>query len=496
MRNRKLYHLLSLFSLADRKRFTEFLQCSYFNKSPTLLLFWEQWERKLLSEEANGSGMTQEEFVEGSALKASRVDRLCSDLFLKAKQFLSLERLESEGQMQDLLYASAVLDRDPGLEAAHRFIPQVVEALESSPESPEKYLGLLQHKAQLLIARIATRKAEKEWGNDFSELQQLLQRFSVSKSLQMSCGAFNVGLIYQQDGDLPESRLFEQIEAEGGAASLPLLSRLYFMTLSLQRGQDTSDTFTHLLQLLREERHKLADSIGNSVYSYLLNHCIRQINQGNEAFLQHTHDLYIELLEKGDLFNNGKLPPGQFKNMIALGCRLQHLDWVADFISQYLPHLSDAHEGLAEQFNRAVLRFHQGRLAEAIASFKDIVHRGTHDPFYGLDARIYLWKSYFEHREHLSPTEVDDMLRLYDSFRLYIDRHKKISPLHRLQYRNFVRLFKRFVLILEAEQGKSVSSPLIAFQQELLTTKDVANKTWFAQKVAEAISPGLKESPS
>ena len=491
MRNRKLYHLLSLLTLEDRNRFTEFLQCSYFNKSHTLLLFWEQWQLKLYANEAmtreEEESMTPEIFVAGSTLKPSRVDRLCSDLFLKAKQFLALERLESQSSLQDYLFASAILDRDPGLEEAHRFIPPLVETLENSPESPEKYLGLIYHKAQLLIARIATRRAEKEWGNDFAELQDLLQTYSASKSLQMSCGAVNVIQIYQQHGDLPETPLHTQIESEGNAETLPLVARLYYLTLSLQLGQDASAIFADLLQLLRKERSRIADTVSNSVYSYALNYCIRQINQGKEEFLQHTHDLYLELLDKGDLFNNGKLPPGQFKNMIALGCRLKHLAWVEGFIAEYLPLLSDQHDGLAEQFNMAVLRFHQGRMPEAISSFKEVINLGTHDPFYGLDSRIYLWKSYFEYMDHLTSEEVDDMHRLYDSFRLYIDRNTKISPLHRLQYRNFVRLFKRFVRILETETGHAGPSALPAFQAELDEQNDVANKTWFAQKVAEAI---------
>lgn len=489
MRKRKLYHLLSLMTAEDLYGFTEFLQCSYFNKSQTLLLFWEQWQRKMGKGNAQvvGDVMTPEVFVEGSALKASRVNRLCSDLYLQAKHFLSLERLESHTSLQDFLFASAVLDRDPGLEVFHRFIPPMLDELASSPESPEKYLGLIYNKAQLLIAQIGTRKAEQEWGNDFSDLQDLLRIYAESKSLQMACGAVNVNLIYRQEGDFPENRLYNQIETNGGASSLELLPRLFYLTLSLQLGKDTTGLFSDLLQLLRENRRQIEDSISNSIYSYLLNHCIRQANQGNEVFLQYAHELYLDLLENGDLFTNGKLPPGQFKNMVALGCRLEHLTWVEVFIREYLPLLSDLHEGMAEQFNLAVLSFHQGRLAGAIASFKGVIAAGEHDPFYGLDARIYLWKSYFEHLDHLAPEEVDDMHRLYDSFRLYIDRNKKISDLHRLQYRNFVRLFKSFVLILETEYGPTAATALHDFQAELAGFRDVANKTWFLQKVADAI---------
>jgi|GEM_PF-1560299 len=486
MRKRKLYHLLSLMTAADRKRFTEFLQCSYFNKSQTLLVFWEQWQRKMGHVQVEGEVMTPELFVKGSALKASRVNRLCSDLYLQAKHFLSLERLQTQTSLHDFLFASAVLDRDPGMEVFHRFVPPMVDDLERSPESPEKYLGLIYHKAQLLIAQIGTRKAEQEWGNDFSDLQNLLRIYAESKSLQLACGAVNVNLIYRQEGDFPENELFNQIEVNGGSASLELLPRLYYLTLSLQLGKDAARIFSELLQLLREKSREIEEAVSSSIYGYLLNHCIRQANQGNDIFLQYAYELYLDLLENGTLLSNGMLSPGQFKNMVALGCRLEHLTWVEGFIREYLPLLSDLHDGQAEQFNVAVLRFHQGRLDEAISSFKGVIGAGVHDPFYGLDARIYLWKSYFEHLDHLKADEVDDMHRLYDSFRLYIDRNKKISELHRLQYRNFVRLFKSFALILETNHGRATTAALADFEAELEGVKDVANKTWFLQKVAEA----------
>ena len=53
------------------------------------------------------------------------------------------------------------------------------------------------------------------------------------------------------------------------------------------------------------------------------------------------------------------------------------------------------------------------------------------------------------------------MFRLYDSFRLYIDRNKKISPTHKAQYRNLVRLFKRFIELLQAPENGSLKADLV-----------------------------------
>ncbi len=255
----------------------------------------------------------------------------------------------------------------------------------------------------------------------------------------------------------------------------------------MQLDQGANDAFADFLPLMETNRDQMEEDLVNEVYSFALNYCIQQSNTGKSEWLEYAFALYQQLLDTGLLLYDGKMLPQQFKNIVSNGCRTQHLEWVATFIEAYKDRLVDDHDGIALDYNLAILRYHEKQYREAMRILKGIIARENHDIFYGMDARMYLWRAYFEHLDHLSPDEIDEMYKLYDSVRLYIDRNKKISALHQLQYRNFVRLFKRFMFLL-LDQGVSKDrEDLVQFREELAGHLDVANRTWFLQKVEEVI---------
>ena len=487
MRNRKLYHLLALLGEEDRARFSLFLNAEYFNNSRQLVAFWEQWQLRIFPL-LEGENLNKEEFVEGTNLKISRFDNYCSQLYLKARQFLALEEFSKNEQLENRMLSEAIVKRDRGLDATERFVPPIIKELEEKADSPEKYLELLYQKSQLFVGKTRHRKMVKNWRNEFSEFKRLLNLYSVSKNLQLTCGEVNLAQI------MHPPKVKEQVEHaldaiwESAAESTDLLPRVYYLTLSLLKGIAPSETFSSLLDLLRKERSNLANDVAQDIFQYLLNYGVRQINKGDRIFLQHTHDLHLVLVENGDLLENGRLSSPQFKNIISIGCRLGRLDWAKSFIETFQSRLLDGHAGMAALYNRAVLSFHLGEYNAAIQGFKEVINSVTYDIFYGVDARIYLWKAYFENWASLNPDEIDDMFRLYDSFRLYVDRNKKISPTHKVQYRNLVRLFKRFIELLQAPGNASLKKDLEGFKAELEAASDVANKVWFLQKVEEALS--------
>lgn len=486
MQNRKLYHLLALMEEEDIKQFSLFLQAEYFDASRSLFLFWQTWQEKVFPL-GKDETLSKEDFIAGTKLKISRFDNYCSQLYLKARQFLAMQSFSEHPHLQNLMLSKALLKRDPFMNVSERLISQMETELQEEAESPEKYLGLIYLKTQFAEAKINARKTSKNWQAEFDELQRLLKLFEKSKNLQLGLALANIGQILNQ----PDTHT-DAPDWESAANGVDLIPRVYGLTLALTMGVDAVSTFAHLLELLKKERSDLSDDVANEIYYHVLNYCIRQINQGNTEFLERTHDLYRVLLENGDLMKNGQISPQQYKNIIALGCRLGRLEWVRSFIDAYLPHLSDDHNGVALAFNEAVLFFHQGRFGNAIRGFKEVIHTTAYDVFYGMDARIYLWKSYFEHWDELNSAEVDDMYRLYDSFRLYIDRNKKISPLHQLQYRNLVRFFKRFMEILQISKGDKQLETMQEFLGELESASDVANKLWFSSKVETALER-LKE---
>ncbi|MEM0999640.1 MAG: hypothetical protein AAGN35_21460 [Bacteroidota bacterium] len=485
MRNRKLFHLLALLGEADRARFSQFLSAEYFNNSGQLVAFWEQWQRRVFPL-AEGEKLSKAEFVAGTNLKISRFDNYCSQLYLKARQFLALEEFSQNAHLENVMLSEAIMKRDRSLEAAEKFVPPMIRDLEQEAASPEKYLGLLHQKAQWYLGKIRSRKKLKNWHEEFAEFKRLLNLYAVSKNLQLSCGEVNIAeILHPSPAEESHKHALDSVW-KSAAEATDLLPRAYYLTLALLKGIEPAETFARLLDLLKRERAKLADDVAQDIFQYMLNYSIRQINKGDEVFLRNTHDLYLVLVENGDLLQDGKLSSPQFKNIIAVGCRLGRLDWAQSFIATYQSRLLDGHDGMAAQYNQAVLAFHLGEYGTAIRGFKKVINRVTYDVFYGVDARIYLWKAYFENWSQLQPDEIDDMFRLYDSFRLYIDRNKKISATHKIQYRNLVRLFKQFIELLQVPEKHTLAGELDAFKAELEAATDVANKVWFLKKVEEA----------
>lgn len=489
MRKRKLYHLLVLMEAPEWERFGVFLRSPFYNTNATLLEFWELWRDRIL-QGPERFDPSPEEFVAGSSIRAGRVDALCRDLLRLVRKFLTVNALEDAPQTQTLLFARALTDRDPGLTNSQKFFPQLEKELNRQADSAEKQLAELYFEDLKIRTRILTRKADVDWAGEFKRLLGLLEAFARTKGLEWSCGMVNATHIFRGEVAQLEKELNPAYLKEGPMREEALLPRLYRLSLNMMLGNAANEIFPEIIAILEHQGAQLDPIVRNDVFGFSLNYCIRKINQGQEEFLIHAFELYRVLIESGDLLIEGQISPQQYKNVISLACRVGKLDWAADFREEYASFLADDQGGLALQYNQAVILFHQSEFAQAIRAFRKLIQIPNSDVFYGLDARIYLWKSYFEHRLELRPDELDDMHRLYDSFRLYVDRSTRISQQHQKQYRNLVRLFKKFIQILEQPDAKKRIRKLQSLR-DTLETEDVANITWFSKKVDEALEQEL-----
>ena len=138
IRQRKVFHLFQLLSERDRSRFKDFLSSPYHNKSRVLVKFWEMWQARVLDDE-NGESLTVAEFLEGSELKPSRFDKMCSTIHKRAKEFLALQALEEQSQLKTSLAASAILKRDPQMVHEDKLWQPLQREIAQVKTSPEKF---------------------------------------------------------------------------------------------------------------------------------------------------------------------------------------------------------------------------------------------------------------------------------------------------------------------------------------------------------------------
>ncbi|HHG83871.1 MAG TPA: hypothetical protein ENJ82_03905, partial [Bacteroidetes bacterium] len=447
MRQRKVFQLLRLFDLMDVKGFQAYLANPYFNQSKTLIEFFVRCRKRVLDlpEEA---ACTVDDFLAGSNMSRRRMDKMCSRLYALACNYLALKSFEQDGQVQDDMLFKAIEQRDVEGKETLRMNARLRGLNDAQKEGPETILRALELRWRHAEMAIKTRETRQLWQENFHHLHELLDRYYALQKLKLLSATANIRKIFKHEAGDPGHVFWETLRHSGTDIGLPTLARGYFLCIRMMEGEAGETWFQELLQLLGENAAAFREPEAMELYGYALNFCICNSNQGKLEYLQHASALYRQLLDNKLILEKGELWPQQFKNIVALHCRLGEVDWVSQFIAEYAPFLPVQSRKNDLMYNEAILSFYRGAYAPAIRQFKDIIAHLTDDVFYGIDARVYLWKSYFEMYADLSMAEVDDMHRLYDSFRLFIERNDKIAVAHKQHYRNFIREFKRFMEIL------------------------------------------------
>lgn len=473
MRQRRFYHLSKLLNEEDRDEFSDFLHSPYHNKSRVLVDFWDHWQAKVLDQET-GADLSIEEFLEDTDLKQSRFNKMCQSIAIKAREFLALQSYKERPQLQRQLTAAGILERDPQLTYDQKFLKPIYKEMSEVKASPENYLYQFSALSEYSQALIRTRRKDINWEEMFKNLSTGLELFYQSKRLQLATGAINSSHVFRV-GDLPGEM------AQENAIENPI-SKIYGTILSLQSGDAGITELEEILKVLEQFREEIEDEILFDMYAHLMNFCIREINAANLKFQGPSFKLYLILLEQGQLFRDDHLPVQHFKNIVTLGTRLGRLETVRQMMQAYSSKILPEQRPLALAYNEAIVQFYEGNYQEVIRRLNLLELNSETDIFYGLDARIYLWKAYYEAFDELSREQVDDMDRHYNSFRLYIQRNERLSDLQKTQYSNFIRWFNRLLNIRKDPKSNRYEM-LLELREKVNTGTNIHSKSWIVDKI-------------
>ena len=472
--------MLSLLQPEELRGFQTYLSTRFFNGKKTLVVFFARW-KKLFLDAPHERDYSAEAFLAGTGIHPRRMDKLSSALYALVCNYLAILEFQENEQAQHEMLLFAIEKRGAGKQETESLFEKMLNRTAEEKESPDKVLRLMKIRWLYAEMSIRTRETRSLWQENFHDLHDLLDQYYQLQKLKLASATTNAKNIYNHAEDNPAEKFLAYLQHSKADAELSPLSRAYFLTIQMLRSENGKDAFGELLLLLGGKAHLFDRREALELYSYALNFCISHSNQGKPEHLKDASVLYLQLLENKLILENEELPPQQFKNIVALHCRLGMLDWVATFIDEYNQFLPKKSQHFALTYNQAVLSYYRQDYAHAIHQFKEIIANLSEDVFYALDARVFLWKSFFENLDHNTMKEVDEMYRLYDAFRLYIDRNDKISTFHKQHYRNFIREFKRFTEII----NRQPASPkhLSELREEVFNMDFVSNKEWFLQKI-------------
>lgn len=484
MRNRRLYQLMSLLTEEEVTAFEHFLQSPLFQPSKRIYQFYKLWVERVQQAE-DPDEVTPEMLLAESLLQPKRIDKYCSQLSSQLLEYVAFLDYKGTASAQLTHRLNALESRNASMHEITRLRTQIQKSVTGNKSSAERELQLLRLKWKALAARINARETQDLWKENFGELHQHIDTYYRLQKLQLSTASANARNIFKiTEPEAAEALFIQEFEpATTDPKNSPLILAFYHCRQMLS-VEDGETHFSALLSILKQHSGDFEASMAGELYGYALNFCIRKSNQGELSYRAHSATLYRDLLDNGLILNDGKISSHVLKNIVVIHCVLGETDWVRELLERFKDRMSDDYSGQAIVYNQAILAFYEEDYPAAIRILNEVVAELKEDVFYQLDARTYLWKSYFEHLDQLSLEEVDKMFRLYDSFRIFIDRNQQISETHKQQYRNFIREFRRFMVLLERETIPE--DPLKQLYTEVEEMRYMANKGWFLEKM-EAI---------
>jgi hypothetical protein len=258
------------------------------------------------------------------------------------------------------------------------------------------------------------------------------------------------------------------------------------------------DCYYHILMSLREPeevahyekmRYYMNESFDSfplneqrDIFTFANNYCISRINAGDKSFIRELFELYRRGLNNEIIFENGILSEWNYKNIVTLGCSSGEYEWTENFIEKNYHRLPESQRDNAYALNKAQFFYSRGLYKEAGELLRQVEDS---------DVKYHLARVLLEVRIAYDQQETSYLLNQLETFRLYVQRHRKISPADKKRYINYARLSKQLATLRHQEEymGKEqFSQKLQLLHKKIVDTPHTVGRSWLMQESNPQVS--------
>jgi hypothetical protein len=468
----KLFRYLQSCTGYELRRIRVMLESPFFNLRPELLRAWDCIRPFFPKSELPlpGNETVFAAAYPNKAFDIAKFRHLQSDLCKQIEEFWQMQQLRQQHDLQQQLLLQAQSDRglhqdfEGGLMAAQTEL--LSQPLRGAAFLRQRLdLALLQHDHQVRHNNRSTQAGLQ------AALEALDEEFFTHK-LRLAAAAINRANVI---GETTEINLLPEVIALIDNAPKVVfegsLLEVYRLILRTLQPEKDHVAFQALLQLLEDTQQKFDGTTLAELYSFALNYCVRMVNLAESGFDAQLFGLYELLIARGYLREDGHLPVQHFKNFVTLGLRLAQIQRVSAGLVALAEQLVPEIRPNALLFSQAAIAFHSGNYGKAIRLLQQVEFL---DVYYHLDAKSLLLKAWYEQGE------VEPLLSLIESFKVYLRRSRKISEYQRQTYRNQIRVVQ---MLLRHRLGSR--KPLQDVRQVLEGLRPIADLSWLERKLIE-----------
>ncbi|HEY3251460.1 MAG TPA: hypothetical protein VGK25_10120 [Ignavibacteria bacterium] len=216
---------------------------------------------------------------------------------------------------------------------------------------------------------------------------------------------------------------------------------------------------------------KLNDEELAQVYHSLSNFCVNKIAIGEERYKQNLLKIHNAFEKAGFYKKNKNIHYSDFMSIIICGLNSEEIKWVKYFFDSYKSNI--AHEFKRDTINLAyaLITFEEKKYKESIEALNKITYKYSY--FY-LKSKETLIRAYYEMGDD------ESMVSAIDATKHYLKRHKNILSIHYERFMMFLNFATRLMRI--DKKDKAEQKLLI---KELDEHRSTISREWLIEKIIE-----------
>lgn len=268
--------------------------------------------------------------------------------------------------------------------------------------------------------------------NELTVALDNLDIFYTAAKLKYTCEIVNRNRVLQSEK--------KGVPALDQVLGLPFISHtiytnLYAKTIKLLLSP-SYDLFLELKRAFIADFKHLNKEESLALFTYLTNHISNEIKQGNQEMISEFIELYELGIESGICLQDGYIDKNMFLNIVDTCCKLNHIDWLENFIKTHSNKIEASVRGNIIQLSHAFIAFSRKQYDSVP---QQLITIQSKDDLVEIRIRLLQICSLFELKEF------EMVISSCKNLEMYLSRNQSIGKNTKSALKNYVKIVRQLI---------------------------------------------------
>jgi hypothetical protein len=471
----KIIDVLKNFSNEDCKKFADFIESEYFNKSKILCKFY-----KLLIKfkpDYSDSDLTKKtifhDLYPGKPYNEMRMLNLLSGLYKLSEVFISIESFKKEPLAVDKFMLGGMNERklNKFFKKNYRNIKNKIKNTVLHDEPYFKWGHEIEYEYYSFLSQ-----NDPVYYLDKEPIMTYLNKYNeyfIFKSLLNYHNIYNTSYYYDLNFEIPFiENILQYIELQGIDKN-PAISIQYNILMLIKERKEVY--YYKLKELMTTHPCIMSRLDTLNTYIVLFNFCISQWNDTylQNKFVNETFNLYKHVIEnriyKYD--SNAYMSHTFYYNSVQSGLAVKEYTWTEEFINKYSSELENKHKVFAYNLCYATYYF---SIKNFEKSLDCLIKMDRRHSYFNMKINSLILQNYYE------MNLFENAFSHIDSYRHFLKENASIKEQNKKREINFLNIFNN-LLKIKSGTNKICKNDL----DKMKNLGNTAYNKWLFEKISE-----------